>query len=279
MLLSLSDEVRISLRPDRVSIVRLHQELLRTKVVASKTEFCGSVESGEASWQPTLRALQTGLSSVGSGRMNATVILSNHFVRYVLIPWGNELSNDSEEQAYIRHYFSVSYGHDVDDWVLRLSTNGYGEMQVASAIDRGLLDGLERIVSARGLRFVSAQPYLMDEFNQWRSRFNSPKVWFVLAEQGRLCISLLEQGKWRSLRTMKVDDTWLSRLPQLLEREFSLSDSGAERGVVFLFAPEVVDKSALPVSGWTVNWLRATPSESKGIRPASHLASVKLRSG
>jgi hypothetical protein len=248
-------------------------------VVTRKTEFCGFVENGEAPWQPALRALQAGLSTFGSVRMEVTVVISNHFVRYALIPWDGNLSNDGEEEAYIRHYFSATYGNDAQDWVLRLSTNGSGEMQVASAIDRGLLEGLEHIVNKRGLRFISLQPYLMDEFNQWRNRFNSPKVWFVLAEQGRLCLSLLEKGKWRSLRTMKVDDTWLSRLPQLLEREFSLSDSGNDRGVVFLFAPDVVDESALPACDWRVNWLKFTPHNTKGTLPVSSLASVKLRSG
>ena len=278
MSLSLRDELRIHLNPYRVSIVRLHKGLFQTKEVANKTEICDSIENGEAQWQPALRALETGLATFAGSNMNATVVLSNYFVRYALIPWGNELSNDLEVQAYIRHYFSLTYGNDVGDWVLRLSTNGYGEMQVASAIDQGLLDGLDRVANVNGLRLTSAQPYL-NEFNQWRSRFNSPKVWFVLAEQGRLCISLLAQGKWLSLRMMKIDSTWLNRLPQLLDRELSLSDSGTERGVVFLIAPEVVDKSILPVSNWMVNLLKTTTNEVMPNWPFNRLASLKLRSG
>ncbi len=279
MLLSLRDELRINLRPDCVSLVKRHHTLLRTEVVDSRNAFCGSIEEGEAPWQPALRALEAGLSNFDADRMNATIVLSNYFVRYALIPWDSELSNDIEEQAYIRHYFYLTYGNDVHDWVLRLSTNGFGEMQVASAIDQGLLHGLERIASKSGLHFISAQPYLMQEFNNWRNRFNSPKVWFVLSEQGMLCISLLEQGKWRSLRMMKIDNTWLSRLPQLLDRELSLSDSGTERGVLFLFAPEVVDPTTLPVSSWTINLLKASSNESKDIPLVSRLGRIKLRSG
>ncbi len=277
MLLSLSDQVRIDLRQDKVSMVRLHKGLLRTKVVASQTELCGDAEVGVAPWQPALSALQAGLPSLGVGRMDTTVVLSNHFVRYALIPWGDQFSNDSEEQAYVRYCFSVTYGNDAENWALRLSTNGYGEMQVASAVEQGLLDGLERVAGVYGLRLTSVQPYLMTVFNQWQHRLSGPMVWFVLAEQGRLCISLLKHGRWCSLRTMKIDNAWLSKLPNLLERELRLSDSGTERGTVFLFAPEIADEAVLPVSDWAVNWLKAATDQ--GTLPVSDLAAAGLMGG
>ncbi|MGZ8983677.1 MAG: hypothetical protein ACXW11_06960 [Methylotenera sp.] len=277
MSLLLNDQVRIDLRQDRVSMVRLHTGLLRSKVVARQTEFCGDAEVGEAPWQPALRALQAGLPALGGGRMDAMVVLSNHFVRYALIPWGNQFSNDSEEQAYVRHCFSVTYGNDADDWALRLSANDHSEMQVASAIDQRLLDGLERVAGVCDLRLTSVQPYLMTVFNQWRRRLTGPMVWFVLAEQGRLCLALLKHGQWCSLRTMKIDNAWLARLPNLLERELSLSDSGTERGTVFLFAPDISEEVALPTSDWEVNWLIVVPNQST--LPVNNLTGVELMGG
>ncbi len=277
MSLSLGDQVHIDLRPDQVSMVRLRKGLLRPKVIARQTEFCNTPEVGEAPWQPALRALQAGMPALGGGRMDATVVLSNHFVRYALIPCGDQLSNDREEQAYARHYFSVIYGNDAEDWALRLSTNGHGKMQVASAIDQGLLDGLERVAGVCSLRLSSVQPYLMTVFNHWRRRLSGPTVWFVLAEQGRLCISLLKRGRWCSLHTMKSDDAWLARLPHMLERELHLSDNGTERGTVFLFAPGIAEEALLPVSDWAVNWLKV--ASAQGTLPDSDLTGAMLMSG
>lgn len=277
MSLLLNDQLHIDLRPDRVSMVRLSRSLLRTKVVARHAELCGAAEAGEAPWEPALRALQAGLPAMRGGRMDAMIVLSSHFVRYALIPWGAQLSNDSEEQAYVRHHFYTTYGNDAEHWALRLSTNGHGEMQVASAIDQRLLDALERVAGVRGLRLASVQPYLMSVFNHWRHRFNGPATWFVLAEQGRLCISLLKQGRWCSLRTMKVDDAWLTRLPQLLERELRLSDSGAKRSPVLLFAAGGAKKGSVPASDWTVNWLKVAPNQ--GLLPVNDFTSAVLMGG
>lgn len=277
MSLLLSDQVRIDLRPDLVRMVRLHKGLLRTKVVASQTDICGDVEVGESSWQPALRAMQAGLPALGGGRMEAMVVLSNHFVRYALIPWGDQLSNDSEEQAYVRYCFSSTYGSGAENWALRLSSGGHGEMQVASAIDQGLLDGLEQVAGACGLHLTSVQPSLMDGCNQWRRRLSGPNVWFVLAEPGRLCISLLKHGRWCGLRTMRVDDDWLTKLPLILERELCMYDSSTERGAVFLLAPEITDESALPVSDWVVNWLNI--AEIQATLPVGNINSVGSAGG
>jgi len=254
------DQLHVELFPDRVNLARLSRGWQQQEI-SRKTLPCGEPEAGEAAWEAGLRVLQAEVPAMGGGRMDAVVVLSNHFVRYALIPWSDQVSNDSEEQAYVRHCFSVTYNDDADNLVMRVSPNGYGAMQVASAVDQRLLDGLERVAGVCNLRLNSVQPHLMSVFNQWRRRLSGPMVWFVLAEQDKLCISLLKHGHWCSLRTMKSDNAWLTKLPNLLERELRLSDNGTERGKVFLFAPEVAKNVAFPVSDWAVNWLEADPGQ------------------
>lgn len=256
MSLSWRNQLHIELHPDRVGLVRLSRGW-QPREIARKTVPCAAPGVGEAPWEAALRALQTGISDMGGGGADVTVVLSTHFVRYALIPWSDQLSNDSEEQAYVRHCFAQTYGDDAERWVLRLSPNGPGEMQVASAIDQGLLDGLEQVASANGLHLVSVQPNLMTVFNHWRRSLSGPTAWLVVAEQGRVCISLLKSGRWCSLQTMKTDEDWPDRLPQLLERALHLSGHGTERGKVFLFAPGAAEEAILPVAGWKILWLPA----------------------
>lgn len=262
MSLLLREKVRIALSPERVEVMRLARGL-KSGVVARHTLPCDESAPDEAPWAKVLDSLEAGLRALVEKPMDAMVVLSNHFVRYALVPWSDQVINNDDEQAFIRHSFLQTYGDDARHWALRISPGGYGETRVASAIDQGLLDGLERIARERGLRLVSLQPYLMTEFNRWRKQMQSSAVWFAVAEPGRLCLSLLRQGRWCKLQTVKAGDGWPDTLRKLLERELfvaassSESESGQERGTVYLLAPGHAADTVLP--GWTVHRLGAQP--------------------
>jgi hypothetical protein len=248
----LHDELRIALSSERVAMVRLGRGL-RSDVVARHVVACAAPLPSEAPWAKTLESLEIGLRTMAGTKSDAMVVLSNHFVRYALVPWRYLISDKDEEQAFIRHCFTQTYGADAQHWALRLSPGGYGETQVACAIDQGLLDGLDRVAMAHGVRLVSLQPYFMTMFNQWCHRLQGSVVWFVVAEPGRLCVSLLKQGGWQILRTVKIGCDWQEALKKLLEREFLISESGMERGTVYLYAPGSAAAAELP--GWAVHQL------------------------
>jgi len=274
--LLLRDQLRIDLRPDRVVLVR-QRGWPRKTVVARQIEICGAPLAGEALWEPVLRAMHAGAAAIGNGRLDATVVLSHHFVRYALIPRGAQLSNDREEQAYLRYCFSKTYGGDAEHWALRQSASGRGEILVASAIDQRLLDGLDRVATACSWRLTSVQPSLMTVFNHWRRRLHGAALWFISVEPGRLCIVRVNHGQWSSLRTIKIDDGWLTRLPQLLDRELQLSGCDTPRGSVFISAPDVSHAAVLPASDWEIHWLEISPDP--GVAPGRRLAEVLLVSG
>jgi hypothetical protein len=64
-------------------------------------------------------------------------------------------------------------------------------------------------------------------------------MWFVMAEPESLCLGLVQQGQWRSVRTFKVGSDWLEKLPDLLDREIYLSevDTSPDKAI-YLWAPE-----------------------------------------
>lgn len=250
------DELHITLSPDKAAMMRLGRGM-HPAVRARHEIACATPALDEAPWAKVLASLETGLRGISGGKCDVRVVLSNHFVRYALVPWSEQISDRDEEQAFIRHCFSQTYGEDVQRWAMRMSPCGYGETQIASAIDQSLLEGLERVFLSQGLRLVSLQPYFMAMFNQWRHRLPDSAVWFVVAEPGRLCVSRLEGGRWHTLRTTKVGENWQDALKKLLEREFLISNSGLERGQVYLSAPDPSPETDLP--GWIVHQLRAAP--------------------
>ena len=182
-----------------------------------------AVESTEdsASWQAAVDALPAALASIGRRRTDVTVILSNHFVRYMLLPWTAALKTESEWLALARHRFSSVHGPTAEDWVIRIAETGRKEPRIASAIDRRLLASLEQSVSGRA-SLVSVQPYLMAAFNRLRSMIGEASCWLVVEEPGRLTLALIEHGVWRAIRSRRKDEFWRMTLSEILERESAL---------------------------------------------------------
>ncbi len=89
--------------------------------------------TGAQPWRAALQALETELPRFADGRTVATVILSNHFLRYTLVPWRDELSDAEEELAFARHCFARVYGKAAEQWELRLSQEAPESPRLASA--------------------------------------------------------------------------------------------------------------------------------------------------
>jgi hypothetical protein len=166
---------------------------------------------GAEPWQGALAALKA-LELPKKGR--ATVVLSNHLVRYAVVPWSSALGTPGEEEAYIRHHFAKIHGERVKGWSLRASPAPGSEARLASAIDKALLDELKNLFNGKSApRLVSVQPQLMAAFNRWRRAIPAGGAWLVLADAERACVALHGGGGWRAVHNGKGE--WLA----LLDRE------------------------------------------------------------
>jgi hypothetical protein len=192
---------------------------LRPRIAARRTVACDP-EYGAQPWHGAVAALKTVVDGSEDDRLGATVVLSNHFVRYALLPWSDALGGADEEDAYARHHFQRIYGERAKSWVLRVSDAPADAPRLASAIDAGLIEALRACFPGkRGARLVSVQPYLMAAFNRWRGAIPALGAWLLLAEEGRTCVALHHQGRWRSVQNAKGSlaspDDWAA----LLDRE------------------------------------------------------------
>jgi hypothetical protein len=146
------------------------------------------------------------------------VVLSNHLVRYALLPWSPALTTDDEWMAYARHVFDSTYGADAAGWRIRVCDGGRGKARVACATDAALLDAIAAVE-----RVASIQPHLMAAFNARRGEFGADPGWFVLHEPGRLTLGLVAGGEWKCLRNRQATEDWRNSLPDLLQRETAAS--------------------------------------------------------
>lgn len=257
MLLLWRDELRVVLAPEQVVLVRLVWTLTRrgpTRRVAAKiVADCAPAVGGEASWEAAIKTLEAELPRMLARKTVAKVTLSNHFMRYTLMPWSETLSDATEEEAYARHCFRQTYGTAAEQWELRLSPERAGLPQLASAVDAHFLVALRGVFERNGVALASIQPRLMAAYNNCRTTLQKRSAWFVLYEPGCLCLALLHHGRWASVRTMRIGSDWHNTLSQVLDREAYLAAPGAVTQSVFLWAPEL-GKAALPESGrWKIH--------------------------
>jgi len=190
---------------------RLAVRLSPTKLMVGEKTLACDPALGAEPWQGALAALKT---LEWTRHCRVTVVLSNHFVRYAVIPWSGGLSTPAEEEAYLRHHFGKIHGERARAWSLRASEAPAGAARLASAIDTALLEALKAAFPKDGkAKLASVQPELMEAANRWRGAIPASGAWLVLAEPERACLALHGDKGWRSVQNAKGE--WLT----LLERE------------------------------------------------------------
>jgi hypothetical protein len=198
----------------------------------------------QPSWGSPIDTLRAMLADPANAKTCATVILSNHFVRYLVLSWSAELVTAAEELEYARARFVEIYGEAARDWVIRTSGAASGAHRLAAATDLALIDALTRTLNASGVKFTSCQPALMAQFNAARPRIGND-AWLVSAERTRLSIARIRDGQWYSVRTRPVNGAPVA-LRELLDQERLLLPAGAPGDKIFL---SVVDDVAIDADG------------------------------
>ena len=101
----------------------------------------------------------------------------------------------------------------------------------------------------------------------WYSLPGRRPAWLVVAEPGLLCLALLQDGCWQSVRTIKVGADWIRELPGVLAREECLVDSPTQCDEVLLFAPDAEQPLMLEAGKWRIKTLLPTllPNMAVGV--------------
>jgi hypothetical protein len=205
--LSWRDRVELGFYPDRLVLARAKGE---------QTVTVPAAQPQAPRWRSALDVL-AGLEALS--KADVSVVLSNFFVRYTLVPLNAALTGASERLAVARHSLVRIHGPAAEGWIVRLS----GE--VACGVDPLLVDGLRSVLTARANRFRSLQPRLMAAFNRYRRKLGYAPSWFVDVEPGLALLALVQAGSWQSLRSAKIGPAWEAELPALIAREACFVDS------------------------------------------------------
>ncbi len=251
------NELRVTLCPDGVALQRAELRLTPRgymgQAQAREVVECETDAGTGAPWSAALRTLEEALPRFAAAGMRAHVVLSNHFVQYMLVPWMDNLS-DAEELVFARHCFSEVYGAAADGWSVRASLGRRGAPTLASAVPTKLLEELRGAFEGAGVRVRSIQPHLMAACNSCQGGLEGRSAWIALLERNSLCLAMLHQGQLTWVRQLRIGDDWHAELPAILEREAYLADP-ADTDEVLLWAPHLDGAQVPPMGRWRIEHL------------------------
>lgn len=247
MSLSWRDRVLIRLAPREAALWRHPRG---SKAVRDRKSIACAAPPGGPPWQGAIEGLRELLAHPNTRAGDADVVLSNHFVRYLLLPWNAGLAGEREELAYALARFQQTYGEPARTWSVRLSPGKPGTPMLAAAVEQALIDAIRTLLQGLPLRLRALEPALMSACNAQRGPV-APNAWIALAEPGRLLLGLQRDGHWRSLRTRPLNVESVS-LAELIDQERLLLgvEPVGEKVYVHRSGTAPVDLGGLEVEHW-----------------------------
>ena len=119
------------------------------------------------------------------------VVLSNTFVRYLILPWQDGVLTQADWQAIAQHAFRKAFGVIANDWLTHVHFSRYGQTVLAAAIDKSLYVQLQRSAKQIGFDLVALESLLTRVFNQ-----DNKNSWTLIAEPQRLMLCQIRNGEW-----------------------------------------------------------------------------------
>jgi len=198
-------------------------------------------------WREAVQALQDDLGREPLRARGLDVVLSDHWVRYVALPWREGLNGAAEWAAYAAHAFGTTYGDVAGRWRVRVAAGLPGDARLAAAIDDELPAALAALAGEAGLPLGRIEPHFCRAFDRFRRVLPGAGAWFVTLEPGRLCAGRVAGGGCFEVVRARSGEHPADTLETVLRETALAAGDDAAAATVF-----VVAQDAPPVSGRSV---------------------------
>lgn len=212
------DRLLVWLAPGELAWLRVTGRL-KPEVIAKRAS---PIELGYGSrpWDGAVEALRSEAAQWQQQRLSVRIVLSNHLVRYALVPPSDAVTGHDEELALARFHFQKVHGDVSRGWDVRLSPARAGVPRMACAVDSALLDALKKIFpKGQTTRLEAVQPLLMSVFNHADGDIPGEGAWLLIMETDRACLALFEGNTWHAVQNVKGQFADAAAWIDLIERE------------------------------------------------------------
>jgi hypothetical protein len=244
------DEIGIYVAPHKLTLTRLARGARPKSVGAANwsNELVADIH-----WSAALGALDSFLRKPDWQGAVARIVLSDHWVRYAMVPYSAALSGAAERLTHARHVLTDIYGEIVAEWTVTLAPARPGAAQVMCAVPTALIDELRAILMRHKIPLKSLQPQLVCAYNHWRAQLPNGGAWFVSVEQGSLAAARLGNNGWDRVHSVRIGADWTVELHRL-QTFGRLASVQAQQGRVYVDAPAAL-RIAAGASGPDLVWL------------------------
>jgi hypothetical protein len=185
----------------------------------------GVARVGGEGWQGALDALDALLEERRVRRLR--LLLSNHFVRYLVVPEDAAVRSPAERAAYLAHHFTAVYGERAARWRVAAERGGDGT-SLGAAVDAELIAAARALAARRKTALAGAEPLAVTAFNRARRRPGAGARFFAVLEPGRACVLLLDGERVLRVVNQRCADAQAELEPLLaLEALAAGFDAGA----------------------------------------------------
>ena len=168
----------------------------------------GDKSDGDQSWRPSA-ALLSALPKV-SIECKLHFVLSNHFVRYVLLPWNSIVGCNGDTQNLARAQFQLAFGEASASWHVIVEEPRFRSACLAIAVDGHLLAAAREAAAVAGLSVSGIRPYLLTALKHRRTAMRQAAKktpgWFAVFEPGRLTLLGRVQNGAASLHNIRLHE-------------------------------------------------------------------------
>lgn len=259
------DQIQVFLAPERVDVVRFSRGF-KPAQMAKATAHCQLLQSVVA-WQSALQQLEKNLTDAAGTDLSIT--LSNHFVRYVTLPPQAEIATPEEVKSYAHFRMREIYAERMDSWVLSVSEWHPVRGAICAAIPRILMTQLDEMAARHQSKLKNIEPYLASVHDRWQKLLNGNTIYLAVIESGRICVAILTNGIWRSIRNQRILHSVADELLAVLDQEAIFLGNKEIVESVHLFAPEHSNLTLPDDCGWSI-----VPVSTEQITVPAHFPSM-----
>jgi hypothetical protein len=248
------ERLLISLTPDELSWVRLSG--LFSREVSAKHTVTVEHDYNVRRNDGVIAALLSETTQWEQDNVVVRIVLSNDFVRYLIVPHNDSVSGSEEEQAFARFHFAKVHGEISRGWDIRLSRT-FGGTRLACAVDSALIAALQQSFPRdRRPQLASVQPLLMAVFNKGVASVPDTGAWLLVAEADRTSVALLLGKTWRAVQNVKGRFYDLEAWVSLVERVRWSVNFDAVPDTVLVYTTQGSPPPTRTLGSWTVTGLQ-----------------------